>query len=89
MMIISVLLVALITCLVRSLAEQPESPVAARIAPPVHNPGAKVRLSQSGLEYASDVAVDVLSERVYDIDIPNQSGHWLHCSYSVTDMRVG
>ena len=39
------------------------------------NPGLQVRLSQHGLQYAADVATDLLAKRVKTLDIPDQSGH--------------
>jgi lipopolysaccharide-binding protein len=38
------------------------------------NPGAKVRLTQSGLNYAANVAVDVMAREIRGKAIPNQSG---------------
>jgi hypothetical protein len=38
------------------------------------NPGLKARVSQAGLNYAAQVAVDVLASRLQQITIPDQTG---------------
>ena len=48
------------------------------------NPGFKVRLSQSGLEYTSRVAVDVLSKILNNMNFPDKSGS----NYNLNNMKV-
>ena len=57
------------------------------------NPGLKIRLSQSGLDYAARVAVQQLSSKVQGTSLPDQSGK-AHTpvgkvEYEVKNMRVG
>jgi len=38
------------------------------------NPGAKIRISQSGLNYGTSVAVEILSANIKNWPIPNKNG---------------
>jgi lipopolysaccharide-binding protein len=38
------------------------------------NPGLKLRLSQPGLNYAGSVAVQIMSDKIHDLRIPDQTG---------------
>ena len=40
----------------------------------VTSPGVKVRVSESGLNYAAKEAIDVMSKRVKHVTIPDQEG---------------
>lgn len=44
-------------------------------------PGLKARVSQTGLNYAATVAVDVLATRLQQVTIPDQSGR--------ADIKIG
>ena len=56
------------------------------------NPGFKVRVSQAGLNYAASITVDVMSDKVKHVNIPDQSGKskvglaWVE--YAVKNIRV-
>jgi len=58
------------------------------------NPGLKIRLSQSGLNYAATVAVQELSTKVRGASLPDKSGN-AHVTvignvdYEVKDTKVG
>jgi len=56
------------------------------------NPGLKIRLSQSGLNYAARVAVQQLSAKVRGASLPDQSGRAGspvgHIDYEVKNIRV-
>ena len=53
------------------------------------NPGLKIRLSQSGLNYAARVAVDELSTIVRRVSLPDNSGQADMVHYEVKNMKVG
>ena len=57
------------------------------------NPGLKIRLSQSGLNYAARIAVQRLAAKVREASLPDQSGQ-SHTpvgkvKYEVKNMKVG
>ena len=56
------------------------------------NPGFKFRVATSGLNYAAEVAVDVLAKKVMSLKIPDQSGTqktWAgKVKYEISGMRV-
>jgi len=56
------------------------------------NPGAKTRISQAGLNYCANVAVEILSASVGKLSIPDQSGSTKvavgKVEYQVTNMKV-
>lgn len=56
------------------------------------NPGFQFRLSRSGLNYGSTVALDVLSKSVQQLKIPDMHGSTNvrvgKVSYDITNMRV-
>jgi len=57
------------------------------------NPGLKIRLSQSGLNYAGTVAVQQMSTKVRGASLPDKSGRADtgigHVDYEVKNMKVG
>jgi len=52
------------------------------------NPGLKIRLSQSGLNYAATIAVQELSAKVRGASLPDQSGEANTVHYEVKNMKV-
>jgi len=56
------------------------------------NPGLKVQLSQTGLNYAASVAVDILTVQVQQATLPDQSGTADvtvgKVEYEITNMKV-
>jgi len=52
------------------------------------NPGLKIRLSQSGLNYAATVAVQQMSTKVRGASLPDKSGKAGHVEYEVKNIRV-
>ena len=56
------------------------------------NPGIKLRVTKSGLNYAKEVAVDILAKKVMSLKIPDQSGtkeFWFgEVTYELSDMSV-
>jgi len=53
------------------------------------NPGLKIRLSQSGLNYAARIAVQQLSAKVRGASLPDKSGKAGKVHYEVKNMKVG
>lgn len=52
------------------------------------NPGLKARITQTGLDYATKVALDSLSSKVVGLRIPDQHGKSGDVSYDVTNSRI-
>jgi len=52
------------------------------------NPGLKIRLSQSGLNYFARVAVQQLSTKVRGASLPDKSGKAWKVEYEVKNMKV-
>jgi len=52
------------------------------------NPGLKIRLSQSGLNYAATIAVQELSAKVRGASLPDKSGEANTVHYEVKNMKV-
>jgi len=57
------------------------------------NPGAKIRLSQTGLNYGANVAVQILAKEVEKFPIPDVTGSTRvvvgRVEYEITNMKVG
>jgi hypothetical protein len=52
------------------------------------NPGLKIRLSQPGLNYAANVAVEILVAGIWKFHIPDQHPPVHHADFDVTNMKV-
>lgn len=52
------------------------------------NPGLKARITQTGLNYATKIAIDNLSSKVVGLEIPDQHGRSGDVSYDVTNSRI-
>jgi len=52
------------------------------------NPGLKIRLSQSGLNYAATIAVQELSTKVRGASLLDQGGEANAVNYEVKNMKV-
>jgi len=55
-------------------------------------PGAKIRISQAGLNYGANVALEILTARLGNLSIPDQTGEASgpvgKVEYQVTNMKV-
>ncbi|KAK3743634.1 hypothetical protein RRG08_030757 [Elysia crispata] len=52
------------------------------------NPGVKVRVTKSGIEYANKVAYAEIIHQIKTLSIPDQSGQDGHISYTLTNIKV-
>ncbi|XP_053402306.1 lipopolysaccharide-binding protein-like [Mercenaria mercenaria] len=52
------------------------------------NPGFKARITNKGLKYANDVAIQALKANVQKLKIPNQSGKASGFKYDITNINV-